>query len=63
MAYVRKTIDTWEIQGSYGFNSGWSLETTEMSWKEAKEQLKCYRDNCPQYSFRVVKKRERINQS
>jgi hypothetical protein len=63
VAYVRKTRDEWEIQGDHGHGLGWELETTEMSWKEAKAQLKTYRENCPGVPFRAVKKRERINQS
>lgn len=54
MTYIRKTHDEYEVQGNYG--EGWDLETVEMTWKEAKTQLKCYRENgCGEY--RIVKKR------
>ena len=57
MAYVRKTIDTWEIQGFY--YGSWEMVTTETSRKEAKERLKEYRENAPM-AYRIVKKREKI---
>ena len=56
--YKRKTIDTYEVQGYY--DSQYEMVTTEETWKDAKEQLKCYRENEPGISFRIVKKRERI---
>jgi hypothetical protein len=55
--YIRKTIDEYEIQGNYG--QGFECVTTEETWKAAREQLKCYRENEPQYSHRIVKKRVR----
>jgi hypothetical protein len=53
--YIRKTIDEYEIQGLY--QTGWELETVEETYKEAKQQVKCYRDNVPGTSFKIVKKR------
>lgn len=55
--YIRKTIDEWEIQGNYGY--GFECVTTEESRQAAREQLKCYRENEPQYLHRIVKKRVR----
>jgi len=52
--YIRKTIDEYEIQGNNGY--GWECETTEETYKAAKEQLKCYRENV-NYPVRIVKKR------
>lgn len=60
MAYIRKTRDVYEVQGMYNDGFGWSVETTEDTYQEAREQIKCYRENCPQYEFRIVKKRERM---
>ena len=59
MAYQRKTRDVWHIEVNYGFGHGWEHEVTEMSWKEARDQLKCYRANTP-YPVRARKRRERI---
>lgn len=55
--YIRKTKDIFEIQGNCGY--GWDVETTEENYNDAKEQLKCYRDNV-NYPVRIVKKREKI---
>ena len=57
MAYERKTIDTWELQLNYG--CGWEYTLTEYIRKEARERLKEYRENQPQYPERLVKKRVR----
>lgn len=57
MAYERKTIDTWELQLNYGY--GWEYTLTEYTKKEARERLKEYRENQPQYPARLVKKRVR----
>ena len=54
MAYIRKTQDEFEIQGKCG--RSWECETTEPTFKEAKSQAKCYRQNVS-YPIRVVKKR------
>ena len=52
--YRRKTHDEFEIQGNCGY--GWEMETTEMNFKDAKAQAKCYRENV-NYPIRIVKKR------
>lgn len=58
MAYTRKTQDEYSIQGYYCH--GWEEVTVEETWKEAKAQVKCYRENEP-YSFRIVKRKIRIS--
>lgn len=58
MAYKRKTIDTFEIQGYY--REGWECETTEITWREAKAQLKIYRAEQPDISHRIKLVREKI---
>lgn len=57
--YVRKTRDVWHLLINYG--QGEEHECTEFSRKDALEQLRTYRANCPQYPARIVRKRERIN--
>jgi len=59
MPYVRKTRTIWRIFVNYGAGEGWEHECTELSWKEAREQLKTYRENCP-YPVKAVRGRERI---
>jgi hypothetical protein len=56
MAYIRKTVDRWDIMGNYGY--GWECECSEYTWKEAKQTLKEYRKNgggC----YRLEKHREK----
>lgn len=43
MPYQRKTVDEFELQGHYGH--GWEVLTTESTYGEAREQMKCYREN------------------
>lgn len=62
MTYQRKTRDTWQIHVNYGYGDGWEHECTEMSFHEAREQVKCYRENC-NYPVRMVMKREPIETS
>lgn len=57
MAYIRKTYDEYEIQGFY--YGTWETVTTEETYKDAKEQLKCYNENEKNVSHRIVKKRIR----
>jgi hypothetical protein len=40
----------------------WEMVTVETTWKAAKEQRKCYRENEPGVPFRIVKKRVPIQQ-
>ena len=51
MAYERKTVDVWEIQGNYGFF--WETLCCETTRKDAKAQLRCYNENEPQYAHRI----------
>ncbi len=57
MAYVRKTVDEYEVQGNYG--QGWEMVTTETERSEARQRLKEYRDNDP-HPHRLIKKRVKI---
>jgi hypothetical protein len=60
MAYKRKTEDEYQIQGNYGYGHGFECVTTEETWKAAKEQIKCYRENEPGVPFRIVHKRVKL---
>lgn len=62
MAYVRKTRDEFEVQGNYGYGHGFEMVTTEETRKDAKEQLKCYRENEPGIPFRIVRKRVKLQE-
>ena len=58
MAYIRKTYDEYEIQ-VLSSDFGWECETTEKTYKEARQQARCYRENV-NYPIRIVKKRIKI---
>lgn len=60
MAYTRKTKDEYILLSNYGY--GWDEELTEETYKEAKEQLKTYRENCPHAQYKIKKKRVPIAQ-
>ena len=60
MTYLRKTRDEYEVEGHYGY--GWECVCTEETRKEARERLKEYLDNEPQYAHRLRKRRVRIEQ-
>jgi len=57
---MRKTEDEYEIHGWY--TQGWELVTTETTRPAAREQLKCYRENEPGTSFKIIKRRVPINE-
>jgi hypothetical protein len=55
--YERKTRDEYQIWVKYGSAYGFEHEITEDSWKDARDRVREYRENCPQYPVRIVKKR------
>jgi hypothetical protein len=57
--YKRKTEDEFEIHGFYKY--GWECVTTETNRKDARENIKLYRENEPSIPFKIVKKRVPIN--
>ena len=58
-ARPRKTRDEYRIEANYGYGHGWEYEVAESTREEAKKRLREYRENAPQYSYRLVKKRVR----
>jgi hypothetical protein len=56
----RKTRDEWQLWSNYGF--GWEHELSEDTAKEMRQRLQEYRINCPQYQFKAVKKRVKIDE-
>lgn len=58
MAYIRKTVDRWDIETNYGY--GWEVEDCEYTRAEAVKRLKEYRENsCGRFAVRLVKHMER----
>ena len=58
MAYIRKTVDVYTVQGFY--YGTWEDETSEENRRDAIDRLKEYRLNMPEYAHRLVKTRERV---
>jgi hypothetical protein len=56
--YIRKTMDVWYVLVNYG--SGFEHECTEISRRAAIAQVRCYRENVPEYPVKFRKVRERI---
>lgn len=61
MAYVRKTKDVFEVQVNYGYGHGFECVYTEETRKEARERIKEYQENAPEYAVRIVCKRVKIS--
>ena len=59
MKYQRKTQGEYQLFANYG--QGWEIETIEETWAEIKARLREYRENAPQYSYKIVTKRVKIN--
>jgi hypothetical protein len=57
--YARKTQDLYIVQGLYAGN--WEDECAELIRKEAILRLNEYRENAPEYCYKLVKKREKLN--
>lgn len=57
--YKRKTKDVYMMMSNYGY--GWEEELTEDTYKEAKQQIKTYRENCKNAQYKIVKKRIKTN--
>lgn len=56
MAYVRKTVDRWDLMTNYGY--GWECECSEYSRKEIKQRYKEYAQNT-NAALRIEKHREK----
>jgi len=58
MTYIRLTQDEYIIQGNYG--QYWEDVTCEDNKKDAKERLKEYHENKPEYMHKLIKRRVKI---
>ena len=58
MAYQRKTRDYWSIEQHT--SEGWEEACAENSIKKARERVREYRENQPEYPVRMKWRRERI---
>jgi hypothetical protein len=56
---MRKTKDVFaKVRGNYGH--GWECVTAENTYSEARQRLREYNENEPQYPHKIVRTRERI---
>lgn len=53
--YKRKTYDEYQIQSLW--SNTWEVVTIEDNFKDAREQVKCYRLNEPHIQHKIVKRR------
>lgn len=60
MAYIRNTKDNYILLSNYGYGHGWEEEIIEPTYKEIKERLKEYRENCKYGIFKYKKVRVKI---
>lgn len=60
-ARQRTTKDVYVIQGNYG--QGWEDVVTYDNRQEARDDLKSYKENEPEYSHRLITRREKLNES
>lgn len=56
--YTRKTQDLYIVQGLYC--GEWEDECAELTRKEAILRLNEYRENAPEYLYKLVKRREKL---
>lgn len=53
-----KYVYLFVVQGNYGYGDGWEDLCASEVRKEAREDLKAYRVNEPQYPHRMIRRRE-----
>lgn len=61
MKKPNKYIYLYVIQGNYGYGHGWEDLCASEDRREARADLKAYRENEPQTPHRMIKRRE-LNQ-
>ena len=62
MAYIRKTRDLYVVQGNYGYGDGFEDLTQSYDRKEAKDDLKAYKQNEGKAEYKLIKRREKIEE-
>lgn len=55
--YKRKTKDVYKLMCNYGYGDGWEEILEDNTLHEAKHHIKEYRENMPEYQYKIVKKR------
>lgn len=58
MKYIRKTTDEWSIHSDYGYGMEFTCYAENLL--NARELLKEYRENEPQFFHKIVKERKAV---
>lgn len=58
MKNINKYLYGYKIYVNYGHGHGYEYECYELTHRDMKNQVKCYKDNCPQYAIKVTRGRE-----
>jgi len=53
----RKWAIEYIVQGNYGYGHGWEDVVAEETYREGREQLKCYRENDNSAPYRLITRR------
>jgi len=57
MTYIRKTQDEYQVLANYGYGHGWEEVCAESSYSEGRARLREYRENMPEYPYKLICKR------
>lgn len=60
MTYKRKTQDEYVLLVNYGDTYGYEEEVVEDTRQEILQRSKEYRENCPEYPTKIIKRRVKI---
>ena len=58
MARVNRYLYLNVLQGNYGYGHGWEDLCQSEDRREMREDLRAYRENAPEYQYRIIRRRE-----
>lgn len=58
MPRVNKYLYLFVVQGLYPGPHGWEDVGGGATWREARDDIRAYRNNAPEYTYRVIRRRE-----
>ena len=62
MAYKRKTYDEFQLLGNWGYGDRWEYILAEDTLAEVKKRRKEYLENDPFATYKIVKRRIKIEE-
>lgn len=54
-------VTVYHLLVNYGFGDGWEDEVAESTRAEILERAREYRENCPEYPVKIVRRKERMS--